>query len=112
MRRTLLAPVVIWPTIARLFFSSPWNRAPTPSLFPARIPYSAEPVEYLRNVPEGCQVGVVPFNVARHSLIVFVPRLTSRDISSRSDIAFHPAVEEGRRSCGSPPKLRIRKCLL
>jgi hypothetical protein len=61
--------------------------------------------------PLGCQVGVVPFSVARHSLIVFVPRLTSRDISSRSDFAFNPAVEGGRRSCGSPPKLRIRKCL-
>jgi hypothetical protein len=61
--------------------------------------------------PLGCQVGVVPFSVARHSLIVFVPRLTSRDISSRSDFAFNPTVEGGRRSCGSPPKLRIRKCL-
>src|SRR6478672_4790725 len=68
----------------------------------------------LQKVTKGtnsCQFGVVPFSVARHSLIVFVPRLTSRDISSRSDFAFNPAVEGGRRSCGSPPKLRIRKRL-
>ena len=68
----------------------------------------------LQKVTKGtnsCKFGVVPFSVARHSLIVFVPRLTSRDISSRSDFAFNPAVEGGRRSCGSPPKLRIRKRL-
>jgi hypothetical protein len=58
-----------------------------------------------------CQFGVVRFSLARHSLIVFAPRSTSRDTSSRSGFAFNPAVEHGRRSCGSPPKLRIRKCV-